>query len=198
MLRFYLVPIESVNDGQYRGPEYFAWRFDQNPPSVNCQWSLMDYGLMDWCLVLADTTTAQHNALRAQPDVFAVPADIDQHITSNALPTVREALEAMKIPAGWVNTSHTYREILRMIAGLFQFAERYHGMWDAALIDSQAQLDVTWSQIPMDRRQRILAVADSFGYDYADVTVDWTVRRILKHLADAWGETPFYLGGVAF
>ena len=202
MIRFYILPIESVvlGDGNIaRGPKYFQWQFDPDPPAlVAAKWSLMDYGLIDAALVVADVTQVQHDTLLLNSDVTSPPENIDQNIAAGAIPAVQSALEALRIPADWVTTAFTYRQILRMIAGLFQFAQRHHGMHNEQLIDSQAQLDLRWNQIPLARRGRIQATADSLGYDYSAVQPTWLVRRILKHLGDQWGSKPFIIGGYEF
>jgi hypothetical protein len=193
MIRFYIMPIEVV-DGTSRGPMYLKWRF--NPDGIDCRWSMRDYGLIDAALVACDLTQAQHEQLMAEPDVATAPEDIDQNISDIAIPQIQQMMEALRIPADWVNTSYTYRAILRMIGGLFLFAQRYHGMHNERLIDSSTQLDLRWNQIPLARRQRILETADALGYDYSEVANTWLVRRILKYLGEQWGGTPILFGFV--
>lgn len=199
MIRFYILPIEDDGAGA-RGPKYLEWRFDPDPPALvpGIRWSLKDYGLVDAALVAAELTQAQHEALAAESDVAAPPENIDQNISDLAIPQVQVVLEQLRIPADWVDNTYTYRQILRMIAGLFQFAQRHHGMHNEGLIDNTAQLDLRWNQIPPDRRNRILATADAMDppYDYSEVTNTWLIRRILKHLADQWGTQPIHFGFV--
>jgi hypothetical protein len=194
MNRFYILPIETV--GAHRGPKYFTWRYDPDPPGINCPWGLMDYGLIDACLVAADISQEQHESLAANLDVAAPPQNIDQAISEIAIPQVKAVLEELRIPADWVDSTCTYRQVLRMIAGLFLFAQRHYGMHLEPLIDSKSQLELRWNQIPAARRERIQATADALGYDYSAVTGTWLIRRILKHLGDQWGAKPFYVGGV--
>ena len=199
MIRVYILPILHIIDerGDQRGPKYVKWRDDLTgiePP----RWGIMDYGLIDACLMTATVTQAEHEQLVAESDVRSAPEDIDQPISAIALSQVVTVMEALRIPAGWVTTSHTYREILRMIAGLFLFAQRHHGMHLEELIDNQAQLDVKWNQIPAIRSTRILITAQNLGYDYSAVLPSWTVRQILKHLSDQWGASSFVIGGVEF
>jgi hypothetical protein len=193
VIRFYIIPIDVVG-GNKRGPKYFKWQF--GPDGIDCQRSMKDYGLIDAGLVAADVTQAQHEQLAAEMDVAAAPVDIDQYVSGIALPTVVNVLEALWIPAGWVTTGHTYRELLRMVGGLFMFAQRHHGMHGEQLITSQADLDLRWNQITLARRERIVATADDLGYDYSEVQNSWEVRRILKYLGDQWGETPISFGFV--
>lgn len=202
-IRFYILPIEQITTppdefGQtaiLRGPKYFPGDFDPDPPAlINTPFAMKDYGLIDAALLAADLTQAQHNALSSELDVAAAPANIDQNISDIAIPKIQAVMEALRIPAGWVNNTFTYRQILRMIGGLFLFAQRYHAMHNEQLIDNQGQLDLRWNKIPSARRGRILATADELGYDYAVITNTWTIRRILKHLSDQWGATPILFG----
>ena len=190
--RFYIMPIQVV--GNSRGPKYLKWR--ENSDGIVCRWSLMDYGLIDAALVAADVTQEQHEQLVAEPDVAAAPVDIDQNISEIAIPRVQQVLEALRIPAEWIDSTYTYRQILRMVGGLFQFAQRHHGMHGEALIDSTDQLDLRWNQIPQARQNRIKATADNLGYDYSAVQPTWLMRRILKHLGDQWADKPLLCGFV--
>ena len=71
MNRFYIVPIERV--GNCRGPEYFHWMYDANPPSVHCDWGMIDGG--DVALVVAKNITEDDHAwLTAHADVTELPA----------------------------------------------------------------------------------------------------------------------------
>lgn len=194
-VRFYILPIEQSTDGAARGPKYFPWQFDPDPPAlIDAAWAMKDYGLIDAALLAADLDQTQHNTLTANPDVAAAPANIDQNISDIAIPQVQQVLEALRIPAGWVDNTYTYRQILRMVGGLFMFAQRYHGTHNEQLIDNAGQLDLRWNQIPAARQDRLKATADALGYDYSSVTNQTTVRQILKMLADQWGATPILFG----
>lgn len=193
MIRYYILPIQTV--GNARGPKYLKWRF--NASGIDCPWSIKDYGLIDAGLVVADVTQMQHDQLADEVDVAALPVDIDQNVSAIALPIVVNVLEALRIPAAWVTTSHTYRGLLRMVGGLFMFAQKHHGMHGERLITSQAQLDLRWNQIPTAQRARIIVTADYMGYDYSEVQNAWATRRILKYLGDQWGGTPILFGSLA-
>lgn len=190
--RFYLLPIEQIDNA--RGPKYLKWRFGTG--TLDVKWAMFDYGLINTALVMADVTTAQHNDLIANADVTAVPQNIDANITPAALPAVRSALESLRIPGNWATTATTYRELLRMVAGLFQVAQRHHGLHNQIIVPGNINMDMTWGDIPVAWRQNLQATADSFGYDYSQVTGGTSVRVILKHLADQWGAQPFYMGGI--
>ena len=191
MIRFYLVPIVLVGEpplGPARGPKYVY--------ELSVDWGMMDYGLIDAGLVAASVTQAQHELLVVEPDVATTPEDIDQNISDIAIPKVVAVMEQLRIPAGWIDNTYTYREILRMLAGLFQLAQRHNGLHSEEIIENQSQLELRWNQIPQAKRQRLRETADSFGYDYSEITNAWTVRRILKYLGDQWGDQVFHMGVV--
>ena len=191
MIRFYIVPIEKVVEpgtpGLVRKPKYIH--------DMDARWGLKDYGMIDIALIGASVTQAQHEQIASEIDVIAAPQDIDQNISEIALPQVKDALEQMRIPVHWVTTDYTYRQILRRVAGLFSFAQRYHGMHYEELIDNQAQLDLRWNEIPQERQDKIKATADNLGYDYSEVTNQWTIRQILKLMADQSSLQEYNLNG---
>ncbi len=189
-VRFYLIPIDVVNNR--RGPKYLKWR--ENPTGLDVPWSMMDYGLVNTALVAADVTSPQHNQLAQEVDVTAIPANIDDTVSTQALATVRSELEALNIPGNWVTTSHTYREILRVVAGLFQFAQRHHGLHNKIVLPNENNMDQNWGDLPAAVRSELAATADSFGYDTSGVTASTPIRAILKNLADQWGEQEFNMG----
>jgi hypothetical protein len=191
-IRYYLVPIETV--GEARGPKYLRWRFTENPTPLGVTWSGMDFGLEPAMLVRADVTGGQHTTLSANADVVSIPTNIDANITADALPTVKAALETLNIPADWVTTAFTYRQVLRMVAGLFQFAQRHHGIHFERLFSFN--MDTQFSSLPLPVRQRLIATANSLNYDISGLSGSNTIRQILKDVADQWGDKPIILGGV--
>ena len=190
MIRYCVIPEE---DGTIpgKGPKYLKWRFDPDPPGIDCGYVYISYGLIPAGLACVNVTQAQLDELSGYSDVAIAPADIDQNIGAGAVATVQNVLEALRIPADWVDTSYTYRQILRGVAGLFQLSQRHKGLHQEQLIDNQAQLDLQWNQIPPARRARLLETADTFTWDYSDVTNQWTIRQILWHLTQQWGVSKF-------
>lgn len=192
MIRLYFVPlVEIVRDGEpipnSRCPKYFY--------GSGVEWSLIDYGLIAVCLIAADVSTAQHNAVAAQADVIAIPQNLDNQIGVN-LAAVRSRVEQLRIPGNWAQAANTYRELLRMIGGLFQFAQRHHGLHNQVIVPENINLDQTWSNLPLVWRQNLAETAASFGYDTSGVTASTPIRAILKALSDAWGDAPLLIGSV--
>lgn len=202
MVRFYLTRIEENPAFNARGPKYFDWRFDPDkdnpdadPVGIVCRWSLMDYGLMDACIVVADVTPEQHDELVTHADVLALPENIDNPIpNAGARNKVRDALELLHIPGAWVQVGITYREVLRTVLQVFQLGQRYAGITRQRLIDIGFTLDNTVGDLPVGVRQNLAATAESFGWDISAITLSWTIRDALKHLADQWGDLPIHFG----
>lgn len=192
----YVVPI--VQAGIYRGPKYFESRADPGAAELaGVQWAMMDYGSIPWGLVAADVDAAQDAFLAAQADVRNIPTALDDQI-GGALTTVQNALEAARIPAGWVAASTTWRELLRAVAGLFQFAQRYTAITGNQLVTSTAVLNQRINQLTQAQRNALTQVATDLGYDTSGIAGNTLVRNALKILADQWGARAFYLGGITF
>ena len=191
--RFYLLPIEVISGA--RGPKYLKWRFAS--AGMDVPWSMMDYGLQDTALVCADVTAGQHTTLSGNADVVSVPTNIDGNVTAGALSAVRASLESLWIPGNWVTTSHTYRQVLRVVAGLFQFAQRHHALHGEMLMQGAVNFNLTLGDLSAARRDRINATATSFGYDTSGFTLASTLRDVLKFLGDAWGSSQFVFGNLA-
>ena len=155
----------------------------------------MDYGLMPVAIAWVDATTQQHNALAANGDVRQVPANLDNAISSGAVTTTRNILEALDIPGNWVTTADTWRGILRSTAGLFQFAQRVHGRFGTTLLPDGFTLNTTWSQLPQGAQDIILQVAQELEIDTSGATGSTTLRTIFRTIADAYAGQEMVIGG---
>lgn len=189
--RLYVIPIVGSGSGRAdpRHPKYVN--------EAGLAWNAMDYGAIPWALVAADTTTAQHNALVANADVTAFPANLGGTIGAN-LTAVQNALEAARLPAGWVTAADTYATVARTVAGLMQFAQRYTALSGQELVPSTINLNTQFQALSAQRQADLLATANDLGYSTAGLQPTTTLRAILKNLADQWGARPFALGGLTF
>lgn len=194
MEKVYLVPIEQV--GNKRGPEYFSWRFDANGPSINCRWSMMDYGFINNALLMAhDILPADHAALILHADVFAFPDNLDQSITD---PNVSTFFETVNIPTNWLTPSTTYRQFLRYTAGMFQFNQRYGGISGGqSIFGGGITLDTNWNSLSTQQKTWFNQTLASFGF-LNGVTGNPKIRTLAKQAGDLWGDAPFFLGGFEF
>lgn len=203
MDKLYLVPVESVDhsEGLKRGPEYFHWRYDQNPPSIECAWSMMDYGFTTSALLLAkDITQVDHDALVLNTDVFAFPDNLDGPVDD---PTVDTFFEDIHLPTDWLTPATTWRELLRQTAGMFQFNQRYGGIaanetGELHSIFDAATLDTRLNQMTAQEQGWFLATVESFGYDPELVSLNARLRQLVKSAGDFWAGQSFYLGGWEF
>lgn len=188
MLRFYLVPIIGTGtDDDPLVPKYIA--------AADKAYNAMDYGLRETMLVSVDVTGAEHTQLSGQPDVISVPADIDQEV-GGATGAVSSALETLRLPANWVQSTHTYREILRIVAGVFQFAQRMSGLTGQHIHDSGVTLNTAFENMPGVLRTALIDTANDLEYDWSGTTGAITLREILRIFAEAWGSRVFLFGTV--
>jgi len=157
----------------------------------------MDYGADPVFLVLADVTNPQHNQLNNQNDVTSIIqyANLDNTVPANAVTAVRNGLEALNIPGNWVDSTDTWRFVMRIVMSCFQFQQRVHGMNGRSVFREGVDLSRTWSSLPVGIRTDIQAAADSFGWDYSSLTGASTLREVLRTLAIQWGSEPFVIGG---
>ena len=193
-IRFYILPIEVVENR--RGPKYFKWRFDPDPPGIDCPWSMKDYGSIDQAVLVADIAAADHAALVLNADVMALPLNLDSNMNAGAVNTAKTFLEAAGVPAGWVNAGVTYRSVLRTVTALFLFMQRVTAILGRPVTVTQAGLNTQVGNLPADVRDALAQAADEQGFDRTGITGTTTVRQVLKMMADAWGSTPILFGFV--
>lgn len=182
-VRFYIVP--KVGDGLTPNtafePKYIADMLDPLGPGL---WRARDYGMEPVFLVAANVTSQQHTTLSANVDVVTIPQNLDSQINLTALATVQQRLEDLRIPAGWVTTSHTYRDVIRITGKVMQFFGRFHVRHLLTLFESGVTLNTRMNELTQVQRDRIQDVMVSFGLDTAWVTNTTTVRGLLKGVAD--------------
>jgi len=200
----YLVPVETYTNANgyiYRGPEYFHWRFDQNPPSIPARVSCMDYGFVPYMLCYTgDITQQDHDALVLNADVYAFPDNLDQPVTD---PNIDTFFETINIPVNWLTPSTTYRELLRAVAGMFQFNQRYAGIYAERYggvhsIFDAATLDTRLRQMNAQEQEIFLATVGSFGFDPSQVNTNSQLRLLVRQAANYWQGRSFNMGGFVF
>jgi len=192
-MRFYLLP--KIGDGlsvatAFR-PKYVSGG------GIAGTYTSMDYGAEDLMLVAANVTPAEHTAIAANVDVLAVPANLDANVSALALTTIQDELEAANLPADWVTTELTYRQVLKGVATLVLINQRYQGLF-GRLFTTGITLDLRWNELTVQMRANLKAVADSFmpPLDTSAVTNTTTLRHMLKIVADQL--PPVVLGGETF
>jgi hypothetical protein len=203
MQRFYLVPIETI--GTSRGPLYIQWNVHGSPPDPTDldigNWSMMDYGFAPFGLILArDISQANHDALILNADVYAFPEILDQAIDPQD--NLDTFFETIGIPTDWLQPVNTYLEFLRQTSAMFQFNQRYGGIAANqtgelhSLIDDAGGLDARYNQWDNQTQLWFDATLESFGYP--PKVGNPSLRQLMKQAGDAWGNTPFLMGGIEF
>lgn len=190
-LRFYLVP-RAGSGTTPLDPFRPAFIFDMGVPL-----QAMDYGRDGTFLVGADVTPQQHADIVANAEAVALPPNLDAEITTvGARNQVQAALENLKLPAGWVTVTHTYRQVVGAVGRIFMVMQRFNGLHGRTFFELGITLDTRLNQLTVGQRQALIRVADDLGMDTSQAQPATTVRQVLKAFADQVG--PFTLAGEVF
>lgn len=197
MIKFYILPVERVtrpSGGFWRGPKYFQWRFDPDPPGIQCPCSLKDYGLIDFGVVAVDIQIADDEFLRLQSDVFAFPENLDVNMPQADMTSLTNFLEIAFVPAtNWLNGSLTYRAVLRTITAMFIYMQGLTSIAGSPL-DWGITLNTRFRNLSLVYQTAIRQTFTNLGFDSSFITDNSTIRQILKSAADLWGSKPIYFG----
>ncbi len=190
--RFYILPVigsgSDHTDG--RRPKYVD-------ALGTVPWSAMDYGAEPVMLLRAEVTAAEDALLTSNPDVFAIPLNLDATLTPAQAASARAALEAVHIPAAnWVTTSVTGRQMVRTIAQVMQFSQRLAALRsNRRTFGGSVTLATPWSQLSAEHRSAIVQAASSLRFSLQPPRAVDHLRDVLKAMADQWGSAPIFLGG---
>lgn len=136
-----------------------------------------------------DLDQAAHDIIAADAEVLVLPLNLDNNLTAGAVTQAETFLESINMPGDWVNTTFTYREVLRLVGGAFLFQQRYASLsGQGQLFTGAMNLDRTVSSLTQQLRDDIQATADSFGYDSSPITGAWTLRQVVKHYGQQWAD----------
>ena len=176
-IRFYIVP--AIGDG-LTPATVIRPRYIHGQGLVG-RW--MPFGLDGSYLCGVDVTPAQHNTISSQPDVLTIPQNLDATISGVALNAVKAGLESVKVPAEWVTTAMTYRQVLGFVGRVCLFLQRFRGMHRRKLHEAGITLDTTLGELTVAQRDAIRAVAEDFGLDYSGATLATTIRQMFRAVA---------------
>lgn len=191
-IRFYILPIEIDANG-HRGAKYFISK--HVPTGVSDTYGLEQYGFADGCLLMSDLTPEQHIELTSNADVLAVPAALDAPLTAGQVTAVTNFLEGMGIPANWINTATTPREALRAVFHMFKFSQNLQGKIGKLSV-LKNNLDTNYNDLPVWAKTAILETAQAKELDTTKLSLNPTVRQILKFMQDKFQDVPFTKMGV--
>lgn len=179
----YVMPITGAGTKlDQRRPKYEDTLF---PTLDRTMW---DYGDEPHCLVgIQDVPAATDAALVANADVFKLPDNLDQTVGSvSTRNQIRNNLEADELPGNWVQTTTTYREIVRVVGACCQFAQRYQGLVGGRWFSGTVHIANTFSSLTAAQQQGIHDTAASFGFDQTAIVSTATIRDVLKNMADQY------------
>lgn len=197
--RLYIVPVVlGGKGGAQRVPKYFGDGTVMAPGSP-----IVDYGHEPWMFVYADLSPSDDTLLTSEPDVIALPFNLDQNLTAGQVTNTKNKLEVINIPAGWVTTSLTWRQVVRVVLGIFTFRGRYEVIYAQAngsvapsMFSGGITLDSTFSSLPQAMQDAMVATAQSFNISTAGLTAGTTIRTILKSLGDSFVNWSFFDGSI--
>jgi hypothetical protein len=174
--RIYILPMITVIDamapnGSVRRPAY----------TDNLKFSAVDYGSENVCVcLLHDLTQEQHDSIVSKQDVMSLPQNIDQNMTSGAVNAAQSFLEGLNIPANWINTNRTFRDVVKIIVGLFQLNQKWSGLTNGSSPFKEGlNLETKFVDMTTNVRSRLLLCFDELNIDRTMLTVQNNIREIL-------------------
>lgn len=195
--RLYIVPVVGTGTkSNPRTPKYFT-----DGTITSTSWTANVYGFEPWAIVAADLSPADDTIIVNEPDAFALPFDLSPLLTAPQVTNVQAKLEAANIPSGWVNTSLTWTLVVRTVLGMFEFFQRYSGIYakqtglvPTSLFTGGVTLDSTFGSLPSANQNALTGSAQSFGISTAGLTASTTMRTILKAMADNFQNQVYNFG----
>jgi len=186
MIRIYIMPL--IGDGSRENPRRPKYR------DLADGFGSIRYGEEGIVLCAFRLTQESHDIIKVDPDVMALPEDIDTTMSQNAVDIAQAFLEDNYIPGNWISTNNTFRQVLRVTAGCFLYTQRYVRLAGVEKIFlTGIDLSTIISSIAADKRNIMMQAADSLNINYSTVTGTWTLRQMLKHFADQWSNDPILL-----
>lgn len=187
--RIYIVPIVQTDTVivrgidtlrlSFRNPKYFA--------NLTNKRQCIDFGLENFMIVRASVTQAQHDSISSFLDVDYFPSNLDENLTVTSANIISLKLEAKNIPSDWINTTFTYRQVLKRIIAIAQFLQRFNGIiGNTRLFSTGITLETRFNQLPVRVRNALVNTANDMGFDASSLTATSTLRTILKEMFAQW------------
>lgn len=181
--RIYLMP---VYDGQgFRVPKYYHLPDKINPNALLIQgeghvYSMMLFGYNQGCITALNTAQANHDLIKAQPDVVIFPIDLDKTPIPARVNEIKNFVESVGFPANWVSTSITYRAILRRLTRFCQLSQEFRDGTTESLLSNGDTLESQVNNLSTNKRDKINSIRSRRGLP--DLAGTETVREILNTL----------------
>ena len=191
MIRYYVLPTESV--GIFSGPKYFHWRYDPDPPGIDCFWARKDYRAAPACILAADIAQPDHEKLRTLRDVSALPYGLDGNMPGADRHKLAKVLEKSLVPRYWLAGAITAREAIRTITCMFLYMDELVKLGGSPF-EWPVSLETRWYELSAQQKDWIKQACRKNGYTFDFVTVNTQLQAILKGMADQWGKKPIRFG----
>lgn len=142
----------------------------------------MDLGKEPWFIVRADTDSTQDASIAGQIDAFRIPQPLTNTIaTIQVLNAVKNALETMNLPGGWITVSNTFLEVLRATSWLAQFLQILDGLGIDQIFGGGVTLSSTFGSLSLTMRNALQTAASQMTLDVTGITGSTTLRVIFTN-----------------
>lgn len=164
-------------------------------------WGMVDYGTEPVCIVQIEAEDALHATIAADTQVRQVPVNLDNTLTAGQVTNVGNFLEALWIPAQWLNTSRTWRQVLRVVAGVFQLNQRWNGIAiqrggaSRTIFADGRDFTRTVGSLPQAARDDLAVLFSDLGLDASGVTGATTLRQLLAGAGMQFAQRPITMLG---
>jgi len=184
MSRFYIMPMILNNELDTNKPPTWHPKYAAAFP----RWSAIDYGTERVCICcIRDITAAEHVTLTENIDVLGTPGNIDKLLTQSAVDKIQAYLEPLFIPADWINTGRTYRQVIKTLGALFQFNQRWNKLsGGSSPFKDGLDLSMIYADLPISAKATTNQVFDTLKVDRSSLNSSSTVREILKTFAQGF------------
>ena len=191
--RIYIVSIITdcnIRPGVRRA-KYFCDSLHTIEQGIVSRWQ--EFGKEPYMLVWADVTQEQHDSLAIKSDVATFPANLDANLTVGAVTQISNALENRNLPGDWVNTSLTYRQVIKRILAFAQFLQRFGHIRRARFFDGSVNLATEFRNLPLAVRSSMIAAAQDLSFDTSGLTATSTLRQIVAEMIRQWILKPDFI-----
>lgn len=192
--RYYVTPIILENVGSASEPSMMRVpKFWAQAHQLGYTVGMTGYGSEDSCIARLRNpapTPADHAALIADPEIYAIPEDIEQQIDSGQAASIGNKLEGTGIPGDWIAAGMTWESVLIRSTKSCIMMQGWRGRTNAVnkMFSGGRSLDTLLGQLPPPLRNPLLAIADQHGMDKSQMTLTNTVRDVLNSMSDQYNE----------
>lgn len=205
MDRFYIVPTVAGPRGHRAAKYMFA------APVFVAGERIYDasakyYGTEDvGILLVRGITPTDHAIISADPDVIAIPENLEATMTQGQVDATKAFYDSLNIPSGWINTSRTVLQVLKITTGIFFFNQKWNGLSGSAgtsPFKEGLNLNTQYNQLSELNKARLLMIFDTFPTDIggpidtSSLTATSTIGDAMRLLALTVANNTIKFGGL--